>query len=160
MHDEWYTPPLWIERARIAMGTIDLDPARCAFAQERVQASMWFDKATDGLRQSWTGNIWLNPPYSRGTIGRFVEKLINELDNIDQAVVLTDNRFDTEWAHDLLYATDVVAFTRGRIRFYNDDGIAVSSAQNGSAFFYVGNRTDAFTRVFSPVCSVLELRHR
>jgi ParB family chromosome partitioning protein len=160
MHDEWYTPPPWIERARIAMGTIDLDPASCAFAQECVRASMWFDKVADGLRQPWAGNLWINPPYSRGTIGRFVEKLIIELDDIEQAIVLTDNRLDTEWAHDLLYASDVVAFTKGRIRFYNADGIAVSSALNGSALFYVGNRTDAFMRVFSPVCSVLEPRHR
>ena len=160
MHDEWYTPPLWIKRARIAMGTIDLDPASCAFAQEWVRASMWFDKATDGLRQSWTGHIWLNPPYSRGTIGRFVEKLIVELDDIEQAIVLTDNRTDTEWAHDLFYAADAVAFTRGRIHFHNADGIAVSSALNGSAFFYIGNRPDAFTGAFSPVCSVFEPRHR
>src|SRR6516165_5790446 len=124
------------------MRVIDLDPASCALAQECVRASMWFDKATDGRRQRWAGNLWINPTYPRGTIGRFVENLIIELDNIEQAIVITDNRLETEWAHDLLYVSDVVAFTRRRICSYNADGIAVSSALNSSAFFSVGNRPD------------------
>jgi phage N-6-adenine-methyltransferase len=160
MHDEWYTPPQWVERARVAMGTIDLDPASCAFAQKCVRASIWFDKAADGLRQPWAGNVWLNPPYSRGTIGRFIEKLIVELDCIQQAIVLTDNRTDTEWFHDLFYTADVVAFTRGRIGFYNVHRTGLSSPLNGSALFYIGKRSAAFTGVFSSVCSVFEPRDR
>jgi len=158
--DEWYTPPEWVDRARNAMGTIDLDPASCEVAQQTVRASKWYDKAVNGLRHPWAGNVWLNPPYSRGTIDRFVDKLVFELDAIEQGIVLTDNRTDTDWAQDLLYAADAVAFTRGRIRFYNAHGIIPGSPQNGSAFFYFGKRVAAFRAAFSRSCTVFDRARR
>ena len=39
---EWYTPPRYIEAARVAMGSIDLDPATCAAAQKFIQATRFF----------------------------------------------------------------------------------------------------------------------
>jgi DNA N-6-adenine-methyltransferase (Dam) len=72
----------------------------------------------NGLEQPWVGNIWFNPPYKRGVIERFVEKLICEFAEISQAVVLVDNRTDTQWFHDFARVSSVIAFTRGRIGFY------------------------------------------
>jgi hypothetical protein len=72
---EYYTPSTWVERARNVLGTIDLDPASNEVAQRTIKATTWFDKESDGLQQPWRGNIWLNPPYGRGLIDQFVEKL-------------------------------------------------------------------------------------
>jgi hypothetical protein len=43
------------------------------------------------------GNVWLNPPYARGLIEAFAEKLVYEYTNgrCRQAIVLVDNRTAT-----------------------------------------------------------------
>ena len=56
------------------MGKIDCDPATTAFAQRTIRANAWFDKRRDGLKHSWGGNVWLNPPYGRSLIEAFVAK--------------------------------------------------------------------------------------
>lgn len=56
---EHYTPVGIVEKARKTLGTIDLDPASCALANEVVRATRWFD---DGLRAGWHGRVFLNPP--------------------------------------------------------------------------------------------------
>jgi hypothetical protein len=151
---EWYTPAEWVERAREVLGVIDCDPATHPFAQRTVKATCWFDKARDGLRQQWIGNVWLNPPYARGLIESFVKKLGEET-QIRQAIVLTDNRTDTRWFHDLCGLAAAVAFPRGRINFYSENGPS-SSPASGSSFFYLGNSQAKFTTVFGQCCAVLE----
>jgi hypothetical protein len=47
--NERYTTAEWIERARQALGSIDVDPASCSLAQETVQATVWYDRGCDGL---------------------------------------------------------------------------------------------------------------
>ena len=68
---ENYTPAVYIEAVRRVLGEIDLDPASRRIAQETVKAKRFFTKEDDGLRQVWTGRVFLNPPYARGVIDRF-----------------------------------------------------------------------------------------
>ena len=78
-NDERYTPESIIQLARETMGNIDIDPASCEIANKSlVKATKYFDKHTDGLLQEWNGRIWLNPPYHRGLIEAFVDKLLEE----------------------------------------------------------------------------------
>jgi hypothetical protein len=61
---EWYTPAIYIETARQALGgEFDLDPANCVKANERVRARIYFTRADNGLSKPWHGRIWCNPPY-------------------------------------------------------------------------------------------------
>jgi hypothetical protein len=153
---EWYTPLAWIERARTAMGSIDLDPASCEFAQQRfVKATEWFDIERNGLAQPWRGNVFLNPPYARGVIDEFVDKLIAERTNYTQAIVLVDNRSDTAWFHQLCGIASAVALPKGRIGFYSDNPDARAPSVWGSAFVYVGDRLGAFAAAFSS-CLILQ----
>ncbi len=76
--DEWFTQPKYIELARTVLGAIDCDPASCAAANRTVKATKYFSKADNGLAHKWRGHIWLNPPYSKALVGKFVDKLITE----------------------------------------------------------------------------------
>lgn len=68
--DEWYTPKEIID----ALGKFDLDP--CAPVKPLWQtATQMYNKNHDGLTKDWIGRVWLNPPYSRPLIERFVKRL-------------------------------------------------------------------------------------
>jgi len=90
---------MYIESARKVLGGIDLDPASNVVAQQTVMAERFFTIDDDGLRQEWTGRVWLNPPYSRGVISRFVNKLLTEYHagRVTAAILLTNNFTDTKW---------------------------------------------------------------
>jgi hypothetical protein len=64
MTDSWFTPKKIIKDARYILGSIDLDPASCARAQEIVQATRWIGLPQDGTCEPWKGLWWCNPPYS------------------------------------------------------------------------------------------------
>ena len=117
--NEWYTPPQYISLARAVLGDIDTDPASSALAQETVKARQFFDKDQNGLRQPWYGRVWLNPPYSKELIGRFIGKLLGEWNSgrVESCIALTHNYTDAIWFQDAISAANVVCFTQGRIRF-------------------------------------------
>ncbi|MBF0099155.1 MAG: Rha family transcriptional regulator [Magnetococcales bacterium] len=153
--NEWYTPSKWVEMARTAMGGIDVDPASHYVAQRTVQADEWHDQERDGLKHDWPGNVWLNPPYARGLIDQFVDKLLDQfaVGETKQAVVLVDSRTDTKWFNKLCTMASAVAFTRGRVHFYNET-VKSSSPVCGSAFFYFGPRAQEFKQSFDSDCMV------
>jgi phage N-6-adenine-methyltransferase len=155
--NEWYTPARYIEAARTAMGSIDLDPASCDEAQQTVRAAAYFDKDTNGLEQEWHGNVWLNPPFSRDLIGLFTHKVIAEFaaGRTSQAVFLTHNNTDTEWFHALAMVSSALCFTRGRIPFFRGEWVA--APPNGQVFFYFGSRDRAFYGSFADIGLVLSV---
>jgi hypothetical protein len=131
------------------LGEIDLDPASCPLAQETVRAKRFFTKEDDGLRQEWFGRIFLNPPYARGVIDRFVEKLLTEYlaGKVTAAIVLTNSFTDTRWFHALANAGAIFCFTKGRIKFYKADGTIVHPMR-GQSFSYFGPSPASFASEF------------
>ena len=148
--NEWYTPLEYIELARTAMDGITLDPASSAKAQQGIQADNYFTEKDSGLEQPWYGNVWLNPPYSRDLIPAFIEKLVSELGNIDQAILLTHNYTDTRWFHAAEEHAARICFTTGRIRFLDEKGNRSAPTQ-GQAFFYFGRGIKKFEAAFANV---------
>lgn len=75
--DEWYTPK-WIVDA---LGSFDLDP--CA-PENRLwnTAKRHITPSEDGLKLNGGVRVWLNPPYSRPLIERFVEKMVRNNNGI------------------------------------------------------------------------------
>ena len=146
---EWYTPAAYVEAARTVMGGIDLDPASSDHAQRTVRATVYYTAETDGLAQPWRGRVWLNPPYRADLIGRFVRKLLDELEagNVTEAVLLVHARTDAAWFHEAAGGAVAVCFKLGRISFETPDGTG-DSPTTGSAFLYYGDRPDRFARIF------------
>lgn len=149
-NNEWYTPSEYIEAARQAMGSIDLDPASSDMAQRTVRAATYYTTESNGLDKTWSGNIWMNPPYASDLIGKFISKLSEERQNYNQAVVLVNNATETEWFRMLISEASAVCFPKGRVRFYMPDGKTGAPLQ-GQAVVYIGDRTDSFFEAFSRI---------
>lgn len=144
-NNEWYTPKEYIDAARAVLGTIDLDPASSEIANETVQATKIYTADDDGLAHEWTGNIWLNPPYSTGLIEQFADKLLAS--DYTQAIVLVNNATDTAWFSRLAEAATAVIFPKGRVKFLKPDGSSGAPLQ-GQAILYFGEHAPAFKRHF------------
>jgi ParB family chromosome partitioning protein len=145
---EWYTPPNILELAREVMGGIDLDPASCEFANKAVQAKQFFTEAEDGIKKTWKGRVWLNPPYEAGLADAFTSKLLAEIQiGVTEAICLTNNATETAWGSSLLAAANAVCFPKGRIRFLTEAGVMNSPLQ-GQMICYLGKNVEKFSRVY------------
>ena len=129
------------------MGSIDLDPATSDIANETVCAKEIYTLETNGLSHSWSGNVWLNPPYSSELIMQFTDKLIRELENIEQAIVLVNNATETEWFSKLIMRASCVCFPRSRVKFYMPDG-KIGAPLQGQAILYFGQNVTGFIKEF------------
>ncbi len=126
---EWPTPQDLFDELSFVYGGFSLDP--CSTAQN-AKCQNFFTKEQDGLRQSWTGKVFMNPPYGR-EIGRWVKKAWEESQKGALVVCLLPARVDTRWWHD--YAKKGhVHFIRGRLKF----GDARNSAPFPSAIVTFG----------------------
>lgn len=155
MSHEWYTPKIYIDAARHVLGTIDLDPASCAQANEIIQATRYYSQEQDGLQQEWHGSVWLNPPYGR-VPGRgnsssyqklFTEKLLAgyRAGHISQAILLCLGNPGCHWFQSLYRYP--LCFVRGTIRFLRPDG---SNGHFGFplSFVYFGEQEQRFAETF------------
>ena len=112
--DDWETPqPLFDRLNEHYHFGLDV----CASA-ENAKCARYFDRETDGLKQSWTGRCWMNPPYGR-EIGKWVKKAYETAKKRQGLVVcLLPARTDTAWFHDYCLKGQYT-FLRGRLKFGN-----------------------------------------
>lgn len=93
--------------------------------QNNYKCENYFDKARDGLKETWEGQIvFCNPPYSRKTKDNpgqcaWIEKCYTESrDNGATVVLLIPARTDTEAFHNfILGKADEIRFVKGRLAF-------------------------------------------
>ena len=156
-NQEWYTPVEYINSAFKVMGSIDLDPASSVLAQQTVQAKDFYCVETNGLKQKWVGNIWLNPPYARGLIDKFINKLEEQVDlgYTQSYIVLTNNATETKWGQKLIKMSDSICFPSYRIRFLRPEGKKGSPLQ-AQMFCYRGLSKDSFRQEFIKYGVILE----
>jgi site-specific DNA-methyltransferase (adenine-specific) len=112
--DEWSTPQdIFDELHHEFNFTVD-----AAASKDNAKCKRYFDKETDGLKQSWAGEtVWCNPPYGR-EIGKWMKKALVESRHPRTTVVmLVHARTDTAWFHDYVYHRTEIRFLRGRLKF-------------------------------------------
>jgi hypothetical protein len=147
---EWYTPIEYWPMIKKVMGDIDLCPASIQPLQSEVLPGVkCYTKKTNGLNKKWPGRIWLNPPYERGLIDKFIHKLVAELKSgrTTEAILLVDNGTDTRWFRAAVNAPCAAICFPKRVRFYDPTGKACSPSK-GQAFLYFGKNVDKFFDVF------------
>jgi ParB family chromosome partitioning protein len=144
---EWYTPEEYVEAARAVLGTIDLDPASCAKANETVKATKFYTRKDDGLSKPWAGRVWLNPPYGEDGTGQWVDKLVLEHQDgrTTAAILLVNAVTDRKWFAPLF--DHVICFTNHRIKFYVTDDVP-DSPPSGNALVYFGKERKKFQEHF------------
>jgi len=116
-----------------------------------VLAARFFTEADNGLAKPWHGRVFCNPPYSKGLITPFVDKLLSEI----ASVLLTHNHSDTRWFQAVLGQARRVCFTAGRLNFYGPNSEIAAPVQ-GQTFHYFGTNAEKFEEVFSAIGAVLE----
>ena len=154
--NEWYTPSNIIEAARNTMGSIDLDPATSEIANQTIKATEIFTEETNGLDKTWSGNVWLNPPYAQPLMTEFSDKLLKELSNISQACVLINNATETNWFQDLVIVSSAHCLVKGRVKFLDVNGKPGAPLQ-GQIILYFGSDLDKFYdnfNIFGP-CGII-----
>ena len=154
---EWYTPGNVLDAARQVLGgTIDLDPASCAEANNTVKAASYYDIEADGLAQEWHAErLWLNGPY--GTVGPrggesrqgvWVKKLLDEhtAGRTKQAILLVRAAPCSAWFRPLWQFP--LVFLAKRLEFVQGPGATGQSVAH-SAVVGVGVDVERFVEVFS-----------
>lgn len=143
--NEWYTPPQFIESARLVMGSIDTDPASNPIANATVKATRFFTKDEDGLKQKWQGNVWVNPPYAQPLMSQFAEAISDKFETgeIEQAIILVNNATETQWFQRMASVASAVCFPKSRVKFLDPNGKPGAPLQ-GQAIIYMGENRRVF----------------
>lgn len=127
--DGWQTPDHIVE----AFGKFDLDPCANAIKPTRL-AAVGFTEAIDGLKQLWTGRVWMNPPY-----GKALRVWLKKLSDHGNGIALCPPRMGSLWFQDSTLQTfGAILFKRGPIAFLGDDMKPVTGNNADSIFIAFG----------------------
>ena len=112
--DNWATPKDFFDKLNEEFRfTLDA----CADSSNAKVAD-YFTKEIDGLSQSWSGTVWVNPPYGR-EISKWIKKSYEESILGSTVVMLIPARTDTVAWHSFIFGkTNVeIRFIKGRLKF-------------------------------------------
>lgn len=130
--EEWLTP----REITDALGPFDLDPCS-PIRRPWATARRHFTIEDDGLKQQWSGRVWLNPPYGTET-----EKWMSRMAGHNHGTALIFARTETAtWFESVWPVASAVFFFRGRLAFCHVDGRrAQQSAGAPSALIAYGQQ--------------------
>lgn len=164
---EWFTPRWVLDLVREVIGDIDLDPASCIEAQERVRAKVFYSLEDDGLMLPWIArSVFLNPPYgemggeSSASIWFNVMELSYRLRYFGAGMFLCNGAIGSQWFAKICNRFPVAFFNK-RIRFDPSfisalvaklEGRKLTQPSIGNAIVYLGPDVARFIQVFEPYC--------
>jgi len=158
--NEWYTPQPYIDAAKAVMGSIDLDPASSAKANEVVKAKSIFTAKDSGLKHPCKDTVWMNPPYAAELIGKFISKLVAEVEaeRTTEAIVLVNNATETKWFAELASVSSALCFPSGRVKFWQASG-KIAQPLQGQCVAYIGSNVTRFALNFAPFGIICDIVH-
>lgn len=111
--DLWTTPQDLFDQLNLEF-KFNLDATATA---DNTKCSRYITPQMDALSCDWTGNVWVNPPYSQ--CADFVAKACAEVEANHAAVVvmLLPCRTDTRWFHRFVYGKHEIRLIKGRLKF-------------------------------------------
>lgn len=115
LKDLWGTPREVFDPLNLEFN-FNLDP--CCTA-ETAKCANYFTPQEDGLTQSWACHtVFVNPPYSRGNIDKWVTKCYQESKKLGTTVVvLLPVSTSSRWFHQRVLGAAEIRFFEGRIKF-------------------------------------------
>ena len=109
---DWETPSALFDALDAVHGPFDLDV--CA-SPHNAKCPKFFTEKDDGLKKTWHGVCWMNPPYGRA-IKKWMKKAYESSVGGATVVCLVPARTDTAWWHEYAMKGEV-EFLRGRVKF-------------------------------------------
>lgn len=125
--DEHYTPKSIFDSLKIYF---DLDVA-APEGGGNVPALYYFDKQSDGLKQKWWGNVWMNPPYSNPT--PWVEKFLDHRNGMALLPITRGKWWDKLWEE-----AEAICPTSYNLKFERRDGLANKPIMFRTALYAFG----------------------
>lgn len=118
--DEWLTPPYVFE----ALQPFDLDPCSPIIPPWKI-AEFNLNVNDDGLSVLWPADyfVWCNPPYGRET-GKWLKRMKQH----NNGIALVFARTDTIMFHEYIFTADAILFLKGRLSFYDVNGVKGGTA--------------------------------
>jgi hypothetical protein len=130
----WITPKYITD----ALGSFDLDP--CAHTDMPYSlAKNNYTINDDGLKQEWTGRVWMNPPYGRET-AHWLKKLSEHNNGTALVFARTETKMFFRWVWP--YASAILFFD-GRLFFYDENGNKASGNAGGPSCLIAYGENDA-----------------
>jgi len=109
------TPPWLIARLNETV-QFDLDP--CAAPAPRPYTYARHNCDSGGLELAWFGRVWLNPPFDRYEVAKWVRKLADH----GNGIALLHARTEAAWFEPIWESADAILFLADRLKFYGMDG--------------------------------------
>lgn len=105
------TPKRFIDR----LGPFDLDPCAAIVRPWDCAEINW---VVDGLIRIWFGFVWLNPPFNRYEVGKWIAKLAAH----GNGICLLHARTEAEWFEPIWQHAAGILFLADRIKFCKPNG--------------------------------------
>jgi len=115
--DTWLTPPALLE-ALGGAGSFELDPCS-PDPRPWDTARHHFNRKDNGLRRRWFGRVWLNPPYHRSVISKWMARMAEHCHGTALIFARTET---SHFAHFVWPVCDALFFLERRLTFHLPDG--------------------------------------
>jgi hypothetical protein len=131
--DEWYTPSYVFDALGCEFDVDVASPGR-EFTPW-IQAKRYI--TYHGLSASWTGFVWMNPPFGpRNGIVPWLEKFFAH----GNGIALVPDRTSAPWWQNFAPRAELILFVSPKIKFIGANGAPGSSPAQGTSLFAVGQQ--------------------
>jgi hypothetical protein len=143
--DSWLTPK-WI---LAPLGKFDTDPCIPRGLPHHLRAAFQcYSIVEDGLKRSWAGRVWLNPPF-----GNQWQEWLNKLADHGNGIALIAARTETEAFFRLVWKeAHAVLFIKGRPHFHAGVPMEIKRKKKPTIHLKVGEKAPFNSG--APICLV------